>query len=322
MRNTLLCTLLCATAAWGQPPAASPTPSQRTVVIIADGGGLDAQTLRTLRALVALELRNRGFQVAEDPRLEGEHPANAETRELAASFGGRTFALRIAGRLGSKLPMTLEELAQDGSVTASASHTAQTIEECDVVVPRLAEAMLGHKAVKDTARIATVTAAEARPFRKKPGERFWVFGLPMPLFSGTGGGSQSGFSIGYMYEAEHFGVAVEALGSTNKDQHISTFTLDGFWLPLDGDLSPYFGAGFGYLNTEQANGMGMKLAAGIELFRLHGMRVKAGLEFCLPFFDNSKTMTRYDWNGTSTTFTTQKVSGPSSYGVLHVKVAF
>jgi hypothetical protein len=305
----------------GPARAVQPRP-QATVVMVADGGGLDPATLRTLRSLVAVELRKRGHQVNEDPRLEGIHPAGPESLALAGELGNRAFALRVAGRLGSKVPLALEEVDPEGVTVASASLTAGSIEECDLVVPRLVEAVLGHRPAESTARLATVTSTEGRPYQKKPGERFWVFGLPMPLFSGDGSGSQNGFSLGYMYEAEHFGVGFQAMSARNKDTHFGFVSLDTFWLPLAGEVSPYAGFGLGYLNTEMASGMGLKLTGGVELFRLHAMRVKAGLDLILPFYDNSQVETRLVGTYPTWTFTTAKVKGPSTYGVFHLQVAF
>lgn len=329
MKPMLLISLLSLTgSAWAQAPvpaAVAPAPRHQAVVVISEGGGLDAMTLHTLRVLVASELRNRGLQVAEDTRLDGVHPAGAETQELAGTLGDRIFLLRIAGRLGTRVPLSLEEVDAQGNLKGSVSHTAATLEECDVVVVRLVEALVNRKTMEETARIATVTAAESRPYQKKPGERFWVLGLPMPLFSGAGSGSQSGFSVGWMHEAEHFAVGFQLLGTTNKDQRISAITLDTTWIPMTGEVSPTFGLGFGYLNTENANGVGLKLMAGLELFRLHGTRVKAGFELCVPMFDNSKIENTYTYSYTypyTSTYSSRKVTGPSSYGILHLQVAF
>lgn len=321
MRKLALPSLLVLAASPWVQAAPTPVPASDAAILVLDGGGLDLATLHTLRALTAGELRKRGLPVSEDPLMDGVHPPGAETQALFATAGGRAFALRIVGRLGARVPITLEELGPGGATLAYASLTAASVEECDVVLPRLVEAVLGRADAASTARIDSVVSAESRPFRKKPGERFWIFGLPMPLFSGADGGGQSGFSIGYMYEGEHFGVGVQDLYGKNKDRHINALTLDALWLPATGETSAYLGGGVGYLDTERANGLGVKLSGGIELFRLHALRVRAGLDVCLPLFSNASEVTTYNWEA-PVPATRSRVSGPSSYACVHIQVAF
>ena len=111
------------------------------MVFVGDGGGLDPDTLRALRAIAGDELRKQGLAVTPDPRFDGVHPAGPETESLLAAAAGRAFSLRVAGRLGAKIPLTLEELARSGAVLSSASLTAGSIEECDLVIPRIAQSV-------------------------------------------------------------------------------------------------------------------------------------------------------------------------------------
>jgi len=75
--------------------------------------------------------------------------------------------------------------------------------------------------------MTTVTAAESRPFAKKPGERFWFVGLPVALYNG--GGTPAGFSLGYGYEAENFRISVTGAGysAAATESHMRR------WKPLD-----------------------------------------------------------------------------------------
>jgi hypothetical protein len=299
-------------------------------VMVSDGGGLDAQTTRTLRALTVSELRKLGHAVNDDPAWEGIHPAGEDTKALMQRFGGRTLALRVAGRLGAKVPLTLEEMKADGNVVVSTSLTAGSLEECDIVIPRLVEALLGRKPVEDTARMTTVTTVEARPFEKRPGEGRFVIGVLNPLFGGDGDGGKNGLSLGYMFEAEHFLVGVEGLYVSSGNSHIgSQAFLQGAWLPLSGQFSPYLGVGVGYLSGSDeglsiTDGTAFKLTAGLEMFRLHRLRILVGLDVYFPTSSRKGTKYhyQYDYINNRDLSYTEQVTTRSSFPVLHIKLAF
>jgi hypothetical protein len=126
--------------------------------------------------------------------------------------------------------------------------------------------------------------SEAKPFAKKPGERYWFIGLPVPLFAANQG-TPLGFSLGYGYEAENFRVNASVGGFGRTDTGIGYGVLEAFWIPLQGEVSPYLGGGLGYMGAGGHGGMGGALEAGIEAFRLHGVRALAGLQVMVPFFD-------------------------------------
>lgn len=315
--------LLAVPAALSQP--VPPVPQSACLVLVADGGGLEPGTLRTLRALVMGELRRRGLRPLEDPALEA---VQAPDPALIARGGGTAFVLRVAGRLGSKVPLTLEEVRGDGTLGGSASLAAGTVEECDVVIPRLVESLLGQKTVAATARIDTVTSTEARAFQKRPGERFWTVGVPMALFPASGEGSHSGISLGYLYEADVFQVGAELMAATAGDNHVSSLHLQAAWLPSKGWITPYLGAGIGHMTAEEhkvgSSGLGFKLMAGVELFRHHGVRLQAGVDLYLPTFSVKGTRSTYTWQPgqPGEAWTQESVQGRSAYTVAHVKVAF
>src|SRR5256885_10236900 len=130
----------------------------------------------------------------------------------------------------------------------------------------------------------TVTATEARPFQKKPGERFWVVGLPLLLAHGDGGrNTPSGFSLSYFYEAEAFRVGASAVAASRDGSGLGWFGLDAAWLPLDREISPYLGAGLGYMAAAQTGGLGGRISAGGGLFPLHRGRLLGGVGAGFPF---------------------------------------
>jgi hypothetical protein len=256
----------------------------RATVIVADDGGLDRSTVHALRSIAVAQLRKRGIAAADH-----DQP------------GARTFNLRVGGRLGAKIPLTFEEVAGDRLI-ASASLNAARIEDADIVMERLVNAVVDRRAPEDNATLSTVTEQEARRPRKKQGERFILIGLPLPLY---GTGTFGGFSLGYGYEADVW--RIEVFGEYAQRGGVGAGLL-GFgadWIPFESEFSPYLGGGLGYGGATgytssgagsgtSNSGLAFKLDAGIEAFRLYGVRVLAGVDLLIPLSAsngvNSKTV--------------------------------
>ena len=145
--------------------AAAPVLAQDradAVLVLADDGALDAPAVYAIRNVAASELRRRGIAISEDRRTEGTRPIDGSLSTLAADLGvRRLFALRVGGRLGQKIPLSLEEL-MPGSLAPvyAASLTATGLEECDVVTARLVEAVVDRRSADSTAGMRSVTASE------------------------------------------------------------------------------------------------------------------------------------------------------------------
>jgi hypothetical protein len=288
------------------------------MLVLADDGALDASAVRAIRSLAAGELRKRGIALSEDRRSEGLKPVDSSLSTLASELGARrVFALRIGGRLGMKIPISLDELTPSSLAPVySATMTALGLDECDVVTARLVQAVIDRKSPESTAEMKTVTAAESKPFAKKPGERFWFIGLPIALYNGASGTSPFGFTVGYGYEAENFRVNATAGGFSRGNDGVGFLVLEASWIPLQGELSPYLGGGIGYMGTSPRGGMGGAVEGGIEAFRLHGIRGLAGVQFLIPFFDNGRDA--FD----PASGTTRHVSGRTFYPAAFVRLAF
>src|SRR5690242_8924161 len=92
---------LAATSASARDPDA--------LLVVADDGALDVPAVHAIRNVAAGELRRRGIAVIDDRRAEGVRPADEDLAMLASDLGARrVFALRVGGRLGVKIPLTLE----------------------------------------------------------------------------------------------------------------------------------------------------------------------------------------------------------------------
>jgi len=263
-------------------------------LVVADDGGLDVPAVHAIRSVTASELRKHGLAVAEAGTGDRVQPVDARLAQSLQQIGiSRVFILRIGGQLGQKVPLSLEEVTpQRLTPVAEASLTAGSLDEADVVATRLVSAVLDRRSADDAATMRTVTAQEARPFLKKPGERFWIVGLPLLLTHGSGDRSTPlGFSVSYFYEAEFFRLGASAVTATRDNSWLGWFGVDAAWLPLDGEISPYFGAGFGYMAAAETGGLGGRFTIGAELFRLHHVRLLLGLDAVVPFFTTSSTAT-------------------------------
>lgn len=292
-----LAAMVCGWTGWAQAvPTASdptgmpvrPTAAGRAALILVDEAGLAPPEEQALRGLAETELNAHGFSLVADPRLDLRAPLDAGTVQLARSEGApRVFVLEARGRLGLKIPMTIEEVGPDGALLPeSIASLTGLVEEADTVVPRLVRATLGRQSGASTAEIDTVTLAEAKPFQKKPGEKFFMVGIGVPLFRGTGDSTIFGYSFAFFYEAD-----VWRLGGTLEGgghDHLSeVFTgIEAAWVPLKGELSPYFGGGLGFEGTSGGSGLGVKAGVGLEAFRLHGVRAQVGFDFHFPLFDD------------------------------------
>jgi len=257
------------------------------VLVLADDGALEAPAVRAIRNVAASELRKRGIVLAEERRSAGVQPIDDSLLELAADVGARrVFALRVGGRLGQKVPLSLDELSADTLAPVySASLTATGLEECDVVTARLVDAVLQRRSVESTAQMTTVTATESKLFARKPGDRFWFIGLPIGLYNS--GQTPAGFSLGYGYEAESFRISVTGAVYGRGSDGIGYLVMEGAFIPFATEFSPFLGGGIGYMSARGRGGLGAVVEGGIEAFRLHGVRALAGVQLTIPFFDTT-----------------------------------
>jgi hypothetical protein len=234
--------------------AAAPVVGASAVVVVAEDGGFPPETVRTVRSLAVAELRTRGVDVVE-----------------AAGARDREFVLRL-GRLDQKVLITLEDLAPPSTTPEfAATHAVSSIDEADVVVPRLVGAVLRREPFEKGARMPTVTAQESAPFRNRPGEGLFVIGVGLAPLGG---------SIGWSYEARAWRLGILAQGA---DEGASFFGVEGAWIPYDGSVSPYVGAGLGSVGGDFDASLGTKLEVGVEAFRLHKVRLIAGVSAIVPF---------------------------------------
>jgi hypothetical protein len=279
MRTYLLAAalvLLASSAAFAAPTAA---------LLISDSGSLAPEELHAVRSLATEELRANHIEVSPDPRFEQIRPADAQVLDAMRADGLlKLYVLVVNGRLGNKIPFTMQERDPLGNVVASASLSANGIEEADMVVPRLTRAVLAHQTADQAATVDTVTSIEAQPFNKKFGERFWTVGFNIPTYSGAQTSTIFGLSLGYHYEAPFWRLGVTGEFGGNKGLNSEFFGLEAAWLPFATEVTPYLGGGFGFGATQSGSGVAFKAEAGVEFLRLRTVRLIAGMDLFIPAF--------------------------------------
>ncbi len=252
--------------------AAAGTVGADSIVVVAEDGDFPATTVRTVRSIVSTELRKQGVVVRDDARYDTATPVDADS--LKSLDVTTVFVLRL-GRLDQKVPMTLEERdPRQVPPLFVASHTAAGIDEADKVIARLVTSVLNREPLDRGARVASVTRQESEPFRKKPGEGLWMVGLGLAPIGG---------SFGWSHEAAHWRLG--ALFQAGHDD-VAFTGIEGAWIPSERNVSPYLGVGLGIVGPESGEGdsvAGAKLEAGVELLRLHGVRLIAGVNAVIPF---------------------------------------
>jgi hypothetical protein len=269
MRSTPGVVLAIALASFG----AAASASAKAVVIVAEAADFGAESVRTVRSMATTELRARGVGVLEDEALEGIHLVGPETMSLAERLGAeRVFVFRF-GQLGKKVLMSLEELEPPSQTPLHVARlTASSLDESDIVIPRLVRSVLERKPVEEGQRVATLTDQETVPFKKKPGEGLFTVGVGVAPLGG---------SIGWSYEARSWRLGVLYQGAEDDP---GFFGVEGAWIPLDTNISPYISAGLGVvISVDGESAIGTKLEAGAEFFRLHGVRLFVGANAVIPF---------------------------------------
>jgi hypothetical protein len=262
-----------------------------SLLVVTDDAATDPTSLLAIRNVAISELRKRGATVLEDRRADGLRTTESALAELSDELRvQRVFALRLT-RLGQKYLISLDELEGGTLATVySATLAAGSLEECDIVISRLAAAVQTRTSAENTAELRTVTTAEATPmvYRKKHGERVVFVGLPMALYNG-GRGTPYGFSLSYGYEADNFRLGGTVGGYTRNGEGTAYGLIEAAWIPLSGNISPFLGGGLGYMGAGANGGMGANVEAGMEFFRLYTARLLAGVEATIPFFETAST---------------------------------
>jgi hypothetical protein len=255
------------------------------LLVLSEDGGLDSRSLSSVVRITERRLAEEGAPVTESdsPVVMSLDQAVAKRSHDGAS---RLFVLHVL-RLGNKTVYQLDERDAAGSIVATAS-LAGELEDSDILLPRLVDAVITRKSVESTATVSTVTSDESRPYRQFPGTGHFVLGLPLGLTNSLSSAS-FGASAGFLYETERYSMGFDAMFAVGSSSYLLDLDIHGGYYFLPGFWSPYADLGLGYMgigSSSSGNGMGVGVLpeVGIEAFRLNHTRLRVGLVAMLPFY--------------------------------------
>lgn len=274
-------------------------------LVLRETVSLDAERRAAAAALFTVEFEKYGVAVLA---VEGR-----DVKVATAGVPGarRVFALDVIA-LGNKLVLKLGEYdLAGGDLVFGQSITATGMEELDTVVPRIVKAVLLRKQLDETQTVENLTDQEGRAWRKKFGEFLWGFGINFGGTANPGSDLAYGMSFKVMYEMENLRVDffLGGAGNFTGGDSVGIFVTDLSlnYLFLTSNYSPYVGGGIGFGTIGvDANGFdGVKsgavgtVSAGLEMFRLYGMRLLVGARMVVPFFKVSSDYWGYGGSDSS-----------------------
>lgn len=223
----------------------------------------DAQIVATVRDLLVNELRSALAQQAANtqsgaPAAQAQAlPAVCEdvscTRGASQAAGASVAVHMSIHRLGQKLIVSATAVdVASGATRVSQRMDSQRVEELDLVVKRLATALVTGETTDASAELGTITEAEARAPTRRNGRLGFLLGLSTLVpFSGyadrqIGGG----FEAGLWFETYDFviepkiGVRMDLTDERANFTHVP-FEVVGSYLFSRSDTSPLIGLGLG-----------------------------------------------------------------------------
>ena len=252
------------------PPESPSTSAARASCVVGEHAGVPDADARTATSIVCGELATR------NPKP------------------GRTYRVGL-GKLGSVIILSLSEELEDGTVMAHRQINLSGIEEVPVATPRLVEALLEDKPVRETETVENLVGEDTRPLRKRSGESAFALGV-VGLFADTEGLNTSvGADMVLGYEAPAvaigFNLRFAAISSGEGVGMFATGPFGRYFLAKT-DVSPFVGGGIGpmllRLETDELHAQRWGLAfwadAGVELMRTHQSQLVVAARLDVPTF--------------------------------------
>jgi outer membrane protein W len=321
-RTKPLCLSLLAAAALIAVPAVASAAATPRCVIGAHAGVSDNDA-RVATELVCDEVRKAGVPVVDADDDGGD--VTGDVYRVQLQLFGRTTIVRLSHE-------------RDGQVVRAERMTLAAVDEVQTVAPRLATAVVTGKPLAETAHVDDLSAGETRKYEKKAGELLWGGGIAGFGSLNGGGGFGPGLTLSVMYETPELAAGVSYLYGTNdtggsdynstyEKLSMHSFQVFGRYFLGRGDVAPYFGAGLGYTSLDsskyangssgaysaydykhlEGNGFGGFASVGLEMLRLHKVRMAVEARVDVPFFALSGSTTSgagYAVDGTYSSGTT------------------
>ncbi len=298
-----------------QEPASGSKPSeqvqneqQRPLLVIAPFSalGLETSTVQTVELLLRQDiLNNSNLQVVPaDVTADAAGAQPCMEVDCAVALGNRLHAQQVVvgalSRLGQKVifQYMLVNVA-DGKTLVSDNITAETVEDLDTVMKRVALSLIAQKPVGKTAQVGDITQTEAKTPARKSARKY------------------SGISFGYVYPQDgydnvnrsftvDFRLGYELTNLTIGSQFAArkgfAANIYSSYLFTRTDVCPYLGGAFGFHwvnhdpiihfdngsdieRDKKSDGFEILANAGLRLFRTYNFEVLLNLDYSYTFND-------------------------------------
>jgi hypothetical protein len=260
----------------------------------ATGVNVDEGTMAGAREVLKAHLTRAGIQVVlvQGGGAPGAEPTPAEAVAAGRAAGAsRAGVLRLVG-LGATLRSTFTVYdASSGRPVHQDDMPADTAEDLDPAMERLAKGYAKGLSAASVAEIDTVTAKESRPIQRVEAARSFGFRLGM-VWPNTSATLDHGTGVGmfWAYDTRAFLADLAIDGTWGQDVHQLTFGFGAYYPFSKTNVSPYLGGGVRYAWVDYGsfsnNGFQLYAAGGLIVGRLSTVSIRLQAEYWLNTFSN------------------------------------
>ncbi|MCA9562846.1 MAG: hypothetical protein KC561_05115 [Myxococcales bacterium] len=226
-------------------------------------------------------------------------------RSTLTSQTNRSYQVHVRS-LGDWYWVGLSEHGSDGSVLRLREAQVSTLDEVPLASMRLVLALESDTSFEETATVSTLVGGETRPYEKLPGEILVGLGLNAVGVPGTGAGSAPGMAARVGYQTPRWDVGTDFRFALSEDLFFMDLSVGGRYFFSEASISPFVGGGVSWLIFEGGNsseteetyvdgqGFATFVEAGVELFRLHSVRLTVDVRAHLPLFTAESASYTFD----------------------------
>lgn len=270
--------------------------SEKVGVYLDDTSSNFGESAPAIYTLLKIELEKKGMTVVED-KENGIVFKGIE--KLPKTDIEKIYILNILP-LGSKFVVGLaERKVPTWEIAFSDRLTASSLEEMDIAIPRLVDAVVEHTPILETQTIESITERESQEWRQKPGMFLWGLGIPCGVTLWSGGSFSYGFGLRLAYEMASGRIDLISIFQGNgKPEKLAywNFVIEGAYLFLKQNISPFVGGGMGFSTMkierekkieEVDSGVVFNVGGGVEFFRLYKTRLLVDIKLGFPTYKMS-----------------------------------
>jgi hypothetical protein len=267
--------------------------------------GIESNITDAVYQLMGSELSSYGYTVLLPDEIEENLSRKIEcyNKECAAEIGTQMGLEKVIfgslTKIGEKHIISAVVVeSKSGKIVFSDKATAQTVEDLDVCISRLAKSIEHGKEVEKTAEVGKITEEEIETGAKRKKAFFSSglgFGMGMPV---TGYGDEDNGTINYFewkgwYETPKFAAEVAwYFGSGTGDSEIAEWALGISLLYFFNttDFSPFINVGLSrksimFGSFDYSDGIALEAGAGMVIFRTYDFRLVLDGKVSTSFLD-------------------------------------